>query len=115
MARSLISPYRAPVQLGLLLLDGAVRGRRVHLEGNKRLGAVPQPHQSADSFLRGPAEGRADHDRVFPVINLPVHQGIGIILHRRIGGNGRGYGLAFAQVRCFHLPVCPAYALHRLR
>ena len=43
-------------------------------------------------------EVRAHHTAVFPVVHLPVYNGIGIVLHIGVGRNGGINGFAFAKL-----------------
>jgi len=87
------------VQLCLFLLNGAVRHRCVHLKVNQFLHTIPQSHQTFYTGFGSGIEVRAHHAAVFPVVHLPVHNGIGIVLHIGVGRNGGVNGFAFAQFR----------------
>ena len=54
------------------------------------------------------------HDTVFPEIDLPIHQGIGEVLHVRVGGDSVPDFLAFSQIGQFHLLISAMDVPHRL-
>ena len=104
----------APVQLGLLVPNGAVRRGGVHLQGDELLHTVPQGHHALDAGFGGGAEVGPHHEAVFPVIHLPVHHGIGVVFYIRVGGNGGADGLARAQLRRLGFQVASLKALYGL-
>ena len=87
------------VQFRLLFPNGAVRNRCVHLKVDQFLHTIPQSHQTFYTGFGSSIEVRAHHAAVFPVVHLPVHNGIGIVLHIGVGRNGGVNGFAFAQLR----------------
>ena len=83
-----------------------------HLDVYKR--QIPQSHKTFYAGLCGGIEIRAHHAAVFPVVHLPVYNGIGIVLHIRIGRNGGVNGFAFAQLRQLCLLISAMNILHRI-
>ena len=87
------------VQFRLLLRNGAVRNRCIHLKVDQFLHTITQSHKTFYAGFGGGVEVRAHHTAVFPVVHLPVYNGIGIVLHIGVGRNGGVNGFAFAQLR----------------
>ena len=102
------------VQFRLLLPNGAVRNRCIHLKVDQFLHTIPQSHKTFYAGFCGGVEIRAHHAAVFPVVHLPVYNGIGIVLHIRIGRNGGVNGFAFAQLRQLCLLISAMNILHRI-
>ena len=101
-----------PIQLCLFLLNGAVRYRCVHLKVDQLLHTIPQSHQTFYTGFGSGVEVRAHHAAVFPVVHLPVHNGVGIILHIGVGRNGGVNGFVFAQFRQLCLLIGAMNILH---
>ena len=101
-----------PVQLCLFLLNSAVQHRCVHLKVDQLLHTIPQSHQTFYTSFGSGIEVRAHHAAVFPVVHLPVHNGIGIVLHIGVGRNGGVNGFAFAQFRQLCLLISAMNILH---
>ena len=89
----------APIQLGLFLCDGAVRGVLIHLQVDEGTHTVPQLHHATDALFRGGVQVGLDHDAVFPVVHLSVHHSEGVVLHVRVGGERFADFLALPQLR----------------
>ena len=102
------------VQFRLLLGNGAVRNRCIHLKVDQFLHTITQSHKTFYAGFCGGVEIRAHHAAVFPVVHLPVYNGIGIVLHIRIGRNGGVNGFAFAQLRQLCLLISAMNVLHRI-
>ena len=100
------------VQFRLLLPNGAVRNRCIHLKVDQFLHTITQSHKTFYTGFGGGVEVRAHHTAVFPVVHLPVYNGIGIVLHIGVGRNGGVNGFAFAQLRQLGLLVGAANVLH---
>ena len=96
-----------PVQLPLLLPDGAVRGVFIHREVNQLPHTVPQADHSHDALLGGGGQGGLHHDGVLPIIDLTVHNGIGVILHAGVRRDRRNlhFPYVLVQLRGRGLPV----------
>ena len=102
------------VQLCLFFLNGAVRNRCVHLKVDQLLHTIPQSHQTFYTGFGSGIEVRAHHAAVFPVVHLPVHNGIGIVLHIGVGRNGGVNGFAFAQLWQLCLLISAMNVLHSI-
>ena len=100
------------VQFRLLLPNGAVRNRCIHLKVDQFLHTITQSHKTFHAGFGGGVEVRAHHTAVFPVVHLPVYNGIGIVLHIGVGRNGGVNGFALAQLRQLGLLVGAANVLH---
>ena len=103
-----------PVQLCLFLLNSAVRNRCIHLKVDQFLHTITQSHKTFHTGFGGSVEVRAHHAAVFPVVHLPVYNGIGIVLHIRVGRNGGVNSFAFAQLRQLCLLISSMNILHRI-
>ena len=86
------------VQLRLRLPDGFIRNKAVHLLRDELLYAVPQLHHALGTLLCGGVEVGLGHDAVLPVVQLPVHHGVGEVPHIRVCRNGLHDGLILAQI-----------------
>ena len=86
------------VQLRLRLPDGFIRNKAVHLLRDELLHAVPQLHHALGTLLCGGVEVGLGHDAVLPVVQLPVHHGVGEIPHIRVCRDGLHDGLILAQI-----------------
>ena len=102
------------VQFRLLLPNGAVRNRCIHLKVDQFLHTITQSHKTFYAGFCGGVEVRAHHTAVFPVIHLPVYNGIGIVLHIGVGRNGGVNSFAFAQLRQLCLLISAMNILHRI-
>ena len=103
-----------PVQLCLFLLNSAVRNRCIHLKVDQFLHTITQSHKTFHAGFCGGVEVRAHHTAVFPVVHLPVYNGIGIVLHIGVGRNGGVNSFAFAQLRQLCLLISAMNILHRI-
>ena len=101
-----------PVQFGLFILNGAVRCGGVHLQINELLDTFPQPHQPFYTSFGGGIQVRAHHAAVFTEIHSAVHNGVGVIFHIGVGGNGGVDSFALTQLRQLGLLVSAANVLH---
>ena len=101
-----------PVQFSLFILDGAVRCGGVHLEINELLDTFPQAHQPFHAGLGGGVQVWAHHAAVFTEIHSAVHNGVGVIFHIGVGGNGGVDGFALTQLRQLGFLVGAANVLH---
>ena len=101
-----------PVQFSLFILDGAVRCGGVHLEINELLDTFPQAHQPFHAGLGGGVQVWAHHTAVFTEIHSAVHNGVGVIFHIGVGGNGGVDGFALTQLRQLGFLVGAANVLH---
>ena len=86
------------IQLRLRLPDGFIRNKAVHLLRDELLHAVPQLHHALGTLLCGGVEVRLGHDAVLPVVQLPVHHGVGEVPHIRVCRDGLHDGLILAQI-----------------
>ena len=102
------------VQFRLLLGNGAVRNRCIHLKVDQFLHTITQSHKTFHAGFGGGVEVRAHHTAVFPVVHLPVYNGIGIVLHIGVGRNGGVNGFAFAQLRQLCLLISAMNVLHSI-
>ena len=102
------------VQFRLLLPNGAVRNRCIHLKVDQFLHTITQFHKTFYTDFGGGVEVRAHHTAVFPVVHLPVYNGIGIVLHIGVGRNGGVNSFAFAQLRQLCLLISAMNILHRI-
>ena len=102
------------VQFRLLLGNGAVRNRCIHLKVDQFLHTIPQSHKTFYAGFCGGVEVRAHHTAVFTVVHLPVYNGIGIVLHIGVGRNGGVNGFAFAQLRQLCLLISAMNVLHSI-
>ena len=102
------------VQFRLLLGNGAVRNRCIHLKVDQFLHTITQSHKTFYTGFGGGVEVRAHHTAVFPVVHLPVYNGIGIVLHIGVGRNGGVNSFAFAQLRQLCLLISAMNILHRI-
>ena len=102
------------VQFLLLLPNGAVRNRCIHLKVDQFLHTITQFHKTFYTGFGGGVEVRAHHTAVFPVVHLPVYNGIGIVLHIGVGRNGSVNNFAFAQLRQLCLLISAMNILHRI-
>ena len=102
------------VQFRLLLGNGAVRNRCIHLKVDQFLHTITQSHKTFHAGFGGGVEVRAHHAAVFPVVHLPVYNGIGIVLHIGVGRNGGVNGFAFAQLRQLCLLISAMNVLHSI-
>ena len=102
------------VQFRLLLGNGAVRNRCIHLKVDQFLHTITQSHKTFHAGFGGGVEVRAHHTTVFPVVHLPVYNGIGIVLHIWVGRNGGVNGFAFAQLRQLCLLISAMNVLHSI-
>ena len=102
------------VQFRLLLPNGAVRNRCIHLKVDQFLHTITQSHKTFYAGFGGGVEVRAHHTAVFPVVHLPVYNGIGIVLHIGVGRNGGVNSFAFAQLRQLCLLISAMNILHRI-
>ena len=100
------------VQFRLLLPNGAVRNRCIHLKVDQFLHTITQSHKTFYTGFGGGVEVRAHHTAVFPVVHLPVYNGIGIVLHIGVGRNGGVNSFAFAQLRQLCLLISAMNILH---
>ena len=73
--------------------------RCIHLKVDQFLHTITQSHKTFHAGLGGGVVVRAHHTAVFPVVHLPVYNGIGIVLHIGVGRNGGVNSFAFAQLR----------------
>ena len=92
--------------------NGAVRNRCIHLKVDQFLHTITQSHKTFYTGFGGGVEVRAHHTAVFPVVHLPVYNGIGIVLHIGVGRNGGVDGFALTQLRQLGLLVGTANVLH---
>ena len=76
-----------PVQFCLLFTDSVVRNELVHLKVDQFSCTVPQFYHALDALLRGGGQAGLHHDGVFPIVDIPVHDGKGVIFHSGVGGN----------------------------
>ena len=102
------------VQFRLLLGNGAVWNRCIHLKVDQFLHTIAQSHKTFYAGFCGGVEIRAHHAAVFPVVHLPVYNGIGIVLHIGVGRNGGVNSFAFAQLRQLCLLISAMNILHRI-
>ena len=102
------------VQFRLLLGNGAVRNRCIHLKVDQFLHTITQSHKTFHAGFGGGVEVRAHHTAVFPVVHLPVYNGIGIVLHIGVGRNGGVNSFAFAQLRQLCLLISAMNVLHSI-
>ena len=102
------------VQFRLLLGNGAVRNCCIHLKVDQFLHTITQSHKTFYTGFGGGVEVRAHHTAVFPVVHLPVYNGIGIVLHIWVGRNGGVNSFAFAQLRQLCLLISAMNILHRI-
>ena len=102
------------VQFRLLLGNGAVWNRCIHLKVDQFLHTIAQSHKTFYAGFCGGVEIRAHHTAVFPVVHLPVYNDIRIVLHIRIGRNGGANGFAFAQLRQLCLLISAMNVLHSI-
>ena len=102
------------VQFRLLLPNGAVRNRCIHLKVDQFLHTITQSHKTFYTGFGGGVEVRAHHTAVFPVVHLPVYNGIGIVLHIGVGRNGGVNSFAFAQLRQLCLLISAMNVLHSI-
>ena len=86
------------IQLRLRLPDGFIRNKAVHLLRYELLHAVPQLHHALGTFLCGGVEVGLGHDAVLPVVQLPVHHGVGEVPHIWVCRDGLHDGLILAQI-----------------
>ena len=100
------------VQFRLLLGNGAVRNRCIHLKVDQFLHTITQSHKTFHAGFGGGVEVGAHHTAVFPVVHLPVYNGIGIVLHIGVGRNGGVNSFAFAQLRQLCLLISAMNVLH---
>ena len=101
-----------PVQLRLLLPDFAVRCGSVHLKVDQFLHTITQSHKTFHAGFGGGVEVRAHHAAVFTEIHSAVHNGVGVIFHIGVGGNGGVDGFALTQLRQLGFLVGAANVLH---
>ena len=94
--------------------NGAVWNRCIHLKVDQFLHTITQSHKTFYAGFGGGVEVRAHHAAVFPVVHLPVYNGIGIVLHIGVGRNGGVNGFAFAQLRQLCLLISPMNVLHSI-
>ena len=102
------------VQFRLLLGNGAVWNRCIHLKVDQFLHTITQSHKTFHAGFGGGVEVRAHHAAVFPVVHLPVYNGIGIVLHIWVGRNGGVNGFALAQLRQLCLLISSMNVLHSI-
>ena len=102
------------VQFRLLLPNGAVRNRCIHLKVDQFLHTITQSHKTFYTGFGGGVEVRTHHTAVFPVVHLPVYNGIGIVLHIGVGRNGGVNSFAFAQLRQLCLLISAMNVLHSI-
>jgi len=102
------------VQFRLLLGNGAVWNRCIHLKVDQFLHTITQSHKTFYTGFGGGVEVRAHHAAVFPIVHLPVYNGIGIVLHIWVGRNGGVNGFAFAQLRQLCLLISAMNVLHSI-
>ena len=109
------------IQLRLRLPDGFIRNKAVHLLRDELLHAVPQLHHTLGTFLCGGVEVGLGHDAVLPVVQLPVHHGVGEIPHIRVCRDGLHDGLILAQIGQLrfrvgspNIPNCAAELLRKV-
>ena len=88
----------APVQFCLFILNGGIRDGFVHLEVDQLMDAGAECQHTLDTLLGSGIQIGSDHDAVFPEINLPIHKGIGEVLHIRVSREGVLNGFALAQI-----------------
>ena len=74
---------------------------------------VPELHHALNARFRRCVQVRLDHDAVFPVIHVTVHDGVGEILHIGVSGNRCADLLVFAEVWLLCHLVFTADVLHR--
>ena len=103
-----------PVQFRLFLGNGAVWNRCIHLKVDQFLHTITQSHKTFHAGFGGGVEVRAHHAAVFPVVHLPVYNGIGIVLHIWVGRNGGVNGFAFAKLRQLCLLISAMNVLHSI-
>ena len=94
--------------------NGAVRNRCIHLKVDQFLHTITQSHKTFHAGFGGGVEVRAHHTAVFPVVHLPVYNGIGIVLHIGVGRNGSVNGFAFAKLRQLCLLISAMNVLHSI-
>ena len=94
--------------------NGAVRNRCIHLKVDQFLHTITQSHKTFYTGFGGGVEVRAHHTAVFPVVHLPVYNGIGIVLHIGVGRNGGVNSFAFAQLRQLCLLISAMNVLHSI-
>ena len=94
--------------------NGAVRNRCIHLKVDQFLHTITQSHKTFYAGFCGGVEIRAHHAAVFPVVHLPVYNGIGIVLHIGVSRNGGVNGFAFAQLRQLCLLISAMNVLHSI-
>ena len=103
-----------PVQFLLFLGNGAVWNRCIHLKVDQFLHTITQSHKTFHAGFGGSVEVRAHHAAVFPVVHLPVYNGIGIVLHIGVSRNGGVNSFAFAQLRQLCLLISAMNILHSI-
>ena len=94
-------------------MDCLIGGEAVHLLPDELLDAVTELHHALDALFRRCVQVRLDHDAVFPVIHVTVHDGVGEILHIGVSGNRCADLLVFAEVWQLCLLIFTADVLHR--
>ena len=103
-----------PVQFRLFLGNGSVWNRCIHLKVDQFLHTITQSHKTFHAGFGGGVEVRAHHAAVFPVVHLPVYNGIRIVLHIGVSRNGGVNGFALAQLRQLCLLISAMNVLHRI-
>ena len=100
------------IQLPLRPLDGFIGDEAVHLLPDELLHAVPELHHALDALFCRCVQVRLDHDAVFPVIHVTIHDGVGEILHIGVSGNRRADLFVFTEVWQLCLLIFTADVLH---
>ena len=94
--------------------NDAVWNRCIHLKVDQFLHTITQSHKTFHTGFGGSVEIRAHHAAVFPVVHLPVYNGIRIVLHIGVGRNGGVNGFALAQLRQLCLLISAMNVLHSI-
>ena len=102
-----------PVQLCLLIPNGRIRDGFVHLEVDQLMDAGAECQHTLDTLLGSGIQIGSDHDAVFPEINLPIHKGIGEVLHIRVCWKGVLNGFAFSKIGQLHFLIGSVDMLYR--
>ena len=97
----------------MCLVDRLIGDESVHLLPDELLHAVPELHHALDALFCRCVQVRLDHDAVFPVIHVTIHDGVGEVFYIWVCGNGRADLLVFAEVWQLCLLVFTADVLHR--
>ena len=90
-----------------LLLKGGKRSviNVFHLRLDELIHALTQAHHALDALPGRRIQVGLHHDGVLPVVDLAVHQGVGIVPDLRVGRQGRGTGFPRIQIGQGSFPV----------